>query len=310
MLKRLQELKALPSLPGVGYSEEIETIQARLEELRDRSTSSAAWKTVELARHQARPQTLDYLEHAFPDFVELHGDRLRADDAAIVGGMASLGSRTVMVIGNQKGHDLKERQRRNFGMARPEGYRKAQRLARLAEKFNMPVVTLVDTPGAFPGADAEEGGQAGAIARSLEVFSSLAVPTVAVVIGEGGSGGALALAVCDRVYMLENAIYSVITPESCAAIIWRDSAEAQLAAEALRLTAPDLLALGVIDGIVPEPRKGAHRHHRAMAKVLVRQVDAALLELEQLSPWERRKIRRLKYLAMGRTGSLAARVGV
>lgn len=299
----------MPSLPGVGYSEEIETIQARLEELRDRSTSSAAWRTVELARHQARPQTLDYLEHAFPDFVELKGDRLRADDPAIVGGMASLGSRTVMVIGNQKGHDLKERQRRSFGMARPEGYRKAQRLALLAEKFNMPVVTLIDTPGAFPGADAEEGGQAGAIARSLEVFSSLAVPTVAVVIGEGGSGGALALAVCDRVYMLENAIYSVIAPESCAAIIWRDSAEAQLAADALRLTAPDLLALGVIDGIIPEPRKGAHRHHRAMAKVLVRQVEAALVELEQLSPWDRRKIRRLKYLAMGKTGSLAATAG-
>jgi len=258
-----------------------------------------------LARHQARPQTLDYIEHSFPDFVELHGDRLKADDESIIGGLASLGARTVMVIGHQKGHDLKERQRRNFGMARPEGYRKAQRLALLAEKFNMPVVTLVDTPGAFPGADAEEGGQAGAIARSLEVFSSLAVPTVAVIIGEGGSGGALALALCDRVYMLENAIYSVIAPESCAAIIWRDSSEAQLAAEALRMTAPDLLALGVIDGIIPEPRKGAHRHHRAMAKVVLRQVEAAVLELEGFSPWERRKLRRLKYLAMGRTQSAA-----
>jgi len=294
----------LPSLPGVGYSEEIETIQAQLDALRDRKSSGTAWKTVELARRQDRPQTLDYIEHAFPDFLELRGDRLRADDPAIVGGMASLGGRTVMLIGHQKGHDLKERQRRSFGMARPEGYRKAQRLALLAEKFNMPVVTLVDTPGAFPGIDAEEGGQAGAIARSLEVFSSLAVPTVAVVIGEGGSGGALALALCDRVYMLENAVYSVIAPESCAAIIWRDSSEAQLAAEALRLTAVDLLALDVIDGIIPEPRKGAHRHHRAMAKVLVRHVDGVLLELEQLSPWERRKARRLKYLAMGKTETL------
>ena len=179
-----------------------------------------------------------------------------------------------MVLGHQKGHDLKERQVRNFGMPRPEGYRKAQRLALLAEKFQMPVVTLVDTPGAFPGADAEEGGQAGAIARTLQVFAGLSVPTVAVVIGEGGSGGALALALCDRVYMLENAIYSVITPEACAAILWRDAGQAAQAAEALRLTAPDLYRLGVIDLVIPEPRKGAHKHHRATAKVVARQVQA------------------------------------
>jgi len=300
LLERLQELRSLPSLPGVGYSEEIKTIQARLEALRDRKPSGLAWKTVERARHPSRPQTLDYLEHAFPDFVELHGDRLRGDDPAIVGGMASLDGRSLMIIGHQKGHDLKERQHRNFGMARPEGYRKAQRLARLADKFRLPVLTLVDTQGAFPGADAEEGGQAGAIARTMEVFAGLSVPTVAVVIGEGGSGGALALAVCDRVYMLENAWYSVITPEGCAAILWRDAAEADQAAEALRLTASDLLELEVIDGVISEPRKGAHKSHRATAKVVQRQVRAALVELESLSTAERRKERRLRYLGMGR----------
>ena len=290
----------MPSLPGVGYSEEIHKVEERLEALKDRDVPGAAWKTVQLARHKDRPQTLDYIKHAFPDFQELHGDRLRADDAAVVGGMASLDGRTIMLIGHQKGHDLKERQARNFGMPRPEGYRKAQRLAVLAEKFQMPVVTLVDTPGAYPGADAERGGQAGAIARTLQVFARLTVPTVAVVIGEGGSGGALALALCDRVYMLENAVYSVITPEGCAAILWRDAAEAPQAAQALSLTAPDLLRLGVIDGVVGEPRKGAHRHHRAMAKVVARQIQAGIRELEALGPAERLRLRREKFLAMGR----------
>lgn len=290
----------MPSLPGVGYSEEIHKVEERLEALKDRDVPGAAWKTVQLARHKDRPQTLDYIKHAFPDFQELHGDRLRADDTAVVGGMASLDGRTIMLIGHQKGHDLKERQARNFGMPRPEGYRKAQRLALLAEKFQMPVVTLVDTPGAYPGADAERGGQAGAIARTLQVFARLTVPTVAVVIGEGGSGGALALALCDRVYMLENAVYSVITPEGCAAILWRDAAEAPQAAQALSLTAPDLLRLGVIDGVVGEPRKGAHKHHRAMAKVVVRQIQTGIRELEALGPAERLRLRREKFLAMGR----------
>jgi acetyl-CoA carboxylase carboxyl transferase alpha subunit len=294
----------LPSLPGVGYEEEIRKIETALEALREREPSDAAWKTVQLARHQQRPQTLDYLEHAFPDFLELHGDRLRGDDPAVVGGMASLAGSTVMVIGHQKGHDLRERQLRNFGMPRPEGYRKAQRLARMAQKFDIPVVTFVDTPGAFPGADAEEGGQAGAIASTLRVFAELTVPTIAVVIGEGGSGGALALGLCDRVFMLENSIYSVITPEGCAAILWRDSAEAPQAADALDLTALDLLRLGVIDAVIPEPRKGAHRHHRATAKVVSRQVQTTLRELRGLSPSQRRRDRRAKFLAMGSFGPI------
>jgi len=293
----------LPSLPGVGYSEEIRSLEERLEELRERQPSAAVWKVVERARHPQRPQTLDYIEHIFPDFQELRGDRVSADDPAIVGGMGSLAGRSVMLIGQQKGHDLKQRQRHNFGMARPEGYRKAQRLARLAEKFHMPVISFVDTPGAFPGADAEEGGQAGTIARTLQVFSGLTVPTLSAILGEGGSGGAVALALTDRVYMLENSIYSVITPEGCAAILWRDSAEAASAADALRVTAQDLLALGVIDEIIPEPRKGAHKAHRATAKKLARALEAGLLELEKLSPSERRRLRREKYLEMGRLAS-------
>jgi acetyl-CoA carboxylase carboxyl transferase subunit alpha len=301
LLKQLHELRSLPSLPGVGYEEEIQKIEEKLEELRERRSSDTVWKQVERARHKDRPQTLDYISHAFPDFVELHGDRLGADDPALVGGMATLDGRSIMIMGHQKGHDLKERQARNFGMGRPEGYRKAQRLALMAEKFQMPVVTLVDTPGAFPGADAEEGGQAAALARTLQVFAGLAVPTVAVIIGEGGSGGAVALALCDRVYMLENAVYSVITPEGCAAILWRDPAAASLAAEALKLTAPDLFELGVIDGIVSEPRKGAHKHHRATAKVLQRQLEEALRELELTTTQERKSARRRKFLTMGRT---------
>ena len=290
----------MPSLPGVGYSEEIRSLEERLEELRERQPSEVVWKVVERARNPQRPQTLDYVEHIFTDFQELRGDRVSADDPAIIGGMGTLAGRSVMLIGQQKGHDLKERQRHNFGMARPEGYRKAQRLARLAEKFHMPVVTFVDTPGAFPGADAEEGGQAGTIARTLQVFSGLTVPTLAVILGEGGSGGAVALALTDRVYMLENSIYSVITPEGCAAILWRDASEARTAADALRITAQDLLQLGVIDEIVPEPRKGAHKAHRATAKKLARALEAGLGELEELSPSERRRLRREKYLKMGR----------
>lgn len=298
----------MPSLPGVGYEEEIRTIEAKLEALRERRPSGAAWKLVERARHKDRPQSLDYFKHIFPDFVELRGDRLAADDPAILSGIASLDGRTVMILGHQKGHDLKERQARNFGMARPEGYRKVQRLVRLAEKFQMPVITFVDTPGAFPGADAEEGGQAGAIARTLQVFAGVSVPTVAVVIGEGGSGGAVALALCDRVFMLENAIYSVITPEGCAAILWRDAAEAPSAAEALRLTAADLLALGVIDAVIPEPRKGAQKAHRATAKVVQRHIEEALRELEVISPSERKAARRRKFLGMGEFGGAGREV--
>jgi len=299
LLQRLQELRNLPALPGASYSEEIKKIQDRLETLRNRGASDTAWNTVQIARHQDRPQILDYVAQSLPDFLELSGDRLRGDDKAIVGGLATLGSRRIVLIGHQKGHTLKERQERSFGMARPEGYRKAMRLARLAEKFGLPVVTLVDTGGAYPGKDAEEGGQAGTIARSIEVFANLRVPTVAVVIGEGGSGGALALAVADRVLMLENSVYSVISPEGCAALLWRDSAEGPRAAEALRLTAGDLLELGLIDAVIPEPTGGAHTDHRVTVKRVMREVQLALAELERLDAGERLSLRRKKYLSMG-----------
>ena len=254
---------------------------------------------MQLARHGERPQTLEYIAHAVPDFLELQGDRLHGNDKAIVAGLGTLGDRRIVLIGHQKGHTLKERQERSFGMARPEGYRKAMRLAKLGEKFGLPVVTLVDTPGAYPGKDAEEGGQAAAIAHSMETFADLLVPTVTVVIGEGGSGGALALAVTDRVFMLENSIYSVISPEGCAALLWRDSAEAARAAEALKLTAADLHRLGLIDRVIPEPAGGAHADHRGAVRRVMHEVQLALRELERIDPHERRRLRREKYLSMG-----------
>ena len=259
----------------------------------------AAWQTVQLARHQDRPQTLDYIALALPDFLELSGDRLRGDDKAIVGGFATLGKQRIILIGHQKGHSLKERQDRSFGMTRPEGYRKAMRLARLGEKFGLAVVTLVDTGGAYPGKDAEEGGQAGAIARSIETFANLRVPTVTVVIGEGGSGGALALAVADRVLMLENSIYSVISPEGCAALVWRDSNEAARAAAALRVAAPRLFELGLIDAVIPEPPGGAQTDQALTARRLMHEIQLALLELGRLDPAERLRLRRDKYLKLG-----------
>jgi acetyl-CoA carboxylase carboxyl transferase alpha subunit len=257
---------------------------------------------VQLARHQERPQTLDYIAQALPDFLDLSGDRLRGDDKAIVGGFATLGEHRIMLIGHQKGHTLKERQERSFGMAQPEGYRKAMRLARLAEKFGLPVVTLVDTPGAYPGKDAEEGGQAGAIARSIEVFAGLMTSTVTVIIGEGGSGGALALAVADRVLMLENSVYSVISPEGCAALVWRDAAEAPRAAAALRVAAGELLDLGLIDAVIPEPAGGAHTDHALTAKRVMAEVQLCLGHLEALEAGERLRLRHEKYLKMGSFG--------
>jgi len=300
LVKRLNELRSLPALPGIGYSEEMNRIQRRLDVLALQEPAGEVWGTVEAARHRDRPQSLDYIEHIFTDFVELHGDRLSGDDPAIVGGLASVDDTPVVVIGQQKGRDFKERQARNFGMSGPDGYRKAQRLAVMAEKFKLPVVTLVDTPGAYPGAAAERKGQAAAIASTLRTFARLKVCTVAVIIGEGGSGGALALALCDRVYMLENSTYSVITPEGCAAILWRDVGQAGQAAEALKITAHDLLDLEVIDGVVLEPRRGAHKHHRAMARRVERQIKRGLEEVRELTPEARVRERRQKYLAMGR----------
>jgi acetyl-CoA carboxylase carboxyl transferase subunit alpha len=247
------------------------------------SALPSAWDRVLLARHPQRPYTLDYLQLAFADFVELHGDRLFGDDAAIVGGPATLDGRTVMVVGHQKGRDTKDNQLRRFGMARPEGYRKALRLMRQAEKFGMPVITLIDIPGADPSLVAEERGQAFAIAENLLAMSQLKVPLVSVIIGEGGSGGALALGLADRVLMLENAIYSVASPEAAASILWKDGARGAEAADAMKITAADLLRFGVIDGIVPEPAGGAHTDHAAAGAALHDSLTAELSELERVS---------------------------
>ena len=242
-----------------------------------------AWQRVQLARHPKRPHTLDYIERLFTDFQEIHGDRLYGDDPAIVCGSGFFDGRPVMVIGEQKGRDTKQKLYRNFGMPKPEGYRKAIRIMQLAAKFRRPIVTFLDTPGAYPGIDAEERGQAEAIARNLREMSRLTSPVICVCIGEGGSGGALALGVGNRVYLLENAVYSVISPESCAAIIYRDAARAEDAAAALKLTAPDLLQLGLIDGIIPEPPEGAHTDADAAAAFLGATLRSALDELEALS---------------------------
>ena len=249
----------------------------------DAILDNPSWQRVLLARHPKRPQTTDYIDRLFSEFEELHGDRAFGDDKAIIGGFAHFEGQPVMVIGQQKGRDTKSKLYRNFGMPKPEGYRKAIRLMKLAEKFNRPVVTLIDTAGAYPGIDAEERGQAEAIALSLREMSGLGCPVIAVVIGEGGSGGALAIGVANRVYMLENAWYSVISPESCAAIIWRDAGKAPLAAAALKMTAEDLLALSVIDGIVPEPEGGAQNDMDGTASALKETLKNALAELGQLS---------------------------
>jgi acetyl-CoA carboxylase carboxyl transferase subunit alpha len=244
----------------------------------DRPEPNAAWRRVQLARHPKRPHSLDYIQRLFTEFQEIHGDRLFGDDPAIVTGMAQFEGRAVMVVGEQKGRDTKQRFYRNFGMPKPEGYRKALRVMQVAAKFGRPIVTLLDTPGAYPGIDAEERGQAEAIARNLREMARLPVPVVVVCIGEGGSGGALALGVGNTVLMLENAIYSVISPESCAAIIYRDSGKAEQAAAALRLTAEDLESLGLIDGIVPEPGDGAHEDYDAAAELLRQALSVRLAE--------------------------------
>jgi len=258
-----------------------------------------AWERVQLARHPKRPHSLDYIQRLFTDFMELHGDRAFADDPAIVTGMAFFDGRPVMVLGQQKGRDTKQKLHRNFGMPKPEGYRKAMRVMELAAKFKRPIVTMLDTPGAYPGIDAEERGQAEAIAVNLREMARLPVPIVSVVIGEGGSGGALGLGVANRVYMLENSVYSVISPESCAAIIYRDSGKAEQAAAALKLTAPDLLHLGIIDGIVPEPEGGAQNDYDRAAELLRETLNRALAELSAIPPKDLVDQRYEKYRKMG-----------
>ncbi len=286
-----------------SQAREREKLEKKLEKLRqDFSQNLTDWQRAQLARHPKRPYTLDYIERICDRFEEIHGDRRFGDDAAIVGGMGWIDGNPVMIIGQQKGRDTKQKILRNFGMPKPEGYRKALRLMQMAQKFQRPILCLIDTPGAYPGVDAEERGQAEAIARNLLEMAKLEVPIVAVVIGEGGSGGALALGVADRVMMMENAIYSVISPEGCASILWKDASQAPKAAEALKLTAPRLLDLNVIDTIVKEPLGGAHSDHDQAAALLKEAVVEAFGELAELSAEALVEERYQKFAKMGSVG--------
>jgi acetyl-CoA carboxylase carboxyl transferase subunit alpha len=297
--ERLTRLRNLNLLGGTRLSGELEKLQRQLERIQAAPTDEEIWRSVELARHQDRPYTLDYVERLFEDWVELHGDRGRADDAALVIGIGRFEGRTVALVGNQKGRDIKERTHRNFGMAYPEGYRKAMRLMELADRHRFPLVSLIDIPGAYPGVAAEQHGQGGAIARSQELMARLGVPTVACVIGEGGSGGAIATALADRVLMQENAIYTVISPEGCAAILWRDAGEAKKAAAAFKPDAVHCLELGVIDGIVLEPEGGAHTDPDESARLLGEALRESLEELESVAPEDLKRRRRAKFRSLG-----------
>ncbi len=301
--QRIDDLKRLAGDASFGVALEIEPLEKRLTELRREIYKQLTpLQRVEVARFKMRPFTLDYIERIFTDFIELHGDRAFREDAAIVGGWARLEGETVMIIGHQRGRDTKDNLKRNFAMPHPEGYRKALRLMKLAEKFQVPVLTFIDTPGAWPGLGAEERGQSEAIARNIFEMSQLAVPIIATVIGEGGSGGALALGVADRVLMLENAVYSVISVEGCAAILWKDNKSVdarERAAKALRITAPDLMELKVIDEIVPEPEGGAHTNHEVAADTLKSTLVRLLDDLRGLRPEKLVRRRREKFLRMG-----------
>ena len=298
--QKIQELREHASARGLDARDELEDLEKKADALRREIYANlSAIQRVQLARHPRRPYALDYIERCFTDWTELHGDRFFADDPAIVGGPAFLEAKPVMVIGQQKGRDTKENLLRRFGMPNPEGYRKALRLMQTAARFRMPVVTLVDTPGAYPGLGAEERGQAEAIAVNLREMAALDTPIVTAVIGEGGSGGALAIAVADVVIMFENSIYSVISPEGCASILWRDGKKSALAAEALKLTAPDLERLGVIDGVLAEPLGGAHRDPEAAAKTLRDALRRHLEALSGVSPGELIERRLERYRRMG-----------
>ncbi|MEX1184287.1 MAG: acetyl-CoA carboxylase carboxyltransferase subunit alpha [Gemmatimonadota bacterium] len=298
--QQIRQLEQLGEQHDLDVADEVSVLRQKLEAMHEHTYRNlTAVERVQLARHPKRPYTLDYIDRTFSDFIELHGDRNFRDDEAIVCGWARLDGRTVMVIGHQKGRDMKDNLRRNFGMPHPEGYRKALRVMQQAEKFGHAIITLIDTPGAYPGLGAEERGQAEAIARNLREMARLRVPVVAVVIGEGGSGGALALGVADRVIMLENAVYSVISPEGCAAILWKTAGAKDQAAEALRLTAPDLSALGVIDDVVPEPMGGAQTDWDTTAGALRATLIRHLTELDAVAADERREQRWRKFEAMG-----------
>jgi acetyl-CoA carboxylase carboxyl transferase subunit alpha len=299
---RVADLKAAGTGDGVDISAEVRKLEKKSADLLAKTYAELTpWQKTQVARHPGRPHFVDYLELGFADFVALGGDRNFGEDQAIMGGLATLGGRKVVLIGHEKGSDTESRLRHNFGMGKPEGYRKAVRLMELAGRFGLPVVTLVDTSGAFPGVEAEERGQAEAIARSTEACLALPVPMVAVIVGEGGSGGAVALASAERVLMFEHAVYSVISPEGCASILWRTAEKAPLAAEAMKMTAADLLELGVIDRIVPEPVGGAHRDPAAAVQTLAEAIGEELDALAGLSAAELRRRREDRFLAIGRT---------
>jgi acetyl-CoA carboxylase carboxyl transferase subunit alpha len=304
-LRRLRErvarLSGLSLLGGASVSRDLKRFQKQIEQLEAAPTLTGEeiWHSVLLARHEERPYTLDYVERMLTDWFELHGDRGRAEDAALVTGVGKFNGRTVAVIGHQKGRDIKERMDRNFGMANPEGYKKAMRTMQLAERHRFPVITLIDTPGAWPGVAAEQHGQGGTLARSHALMARLTVPIVACIIGEGGSGGASALALADRVLMQENAIYSVITPEGCAAILWRDAGQAQKAAAAFKPDAAHCLELGVVDAIVPEPIGGAQNDYDAAAEMLAEYIELELSEIEHETGSALRRERRAKFRGMG-----------
>ncbi len=283
-LRKLSENTAM----GIDIGDEMQHLQEKSEALtKEIFAKLTPWQTAKVARHPARPYTLEYIDEIFTDFHELHGDRAYADDNAIVGGIARLDGRPVMVIGHQKGRGTKEKVFRNFGMPRPEGYRKAKRLMHLAEKFALPIITFIDTPGAYPGIGAEERGQSEAIARNLYEMTTLNTPVICTVIGEGGSGGALAIGVGDRVFMLQHAVYSVISPEGCASILWRSAERAEDAADAMNITADKLLELGLINAIIKEPLGGAHRDIAQMAVNIKAQLKEALTEIDALDPQDR-----------------------
>jgi acetyl-CoA carboxylase carboxyl transferase subunit alpha len=301
--KKIQELKSFVSDKKIDLSSEVKRLEEKLETLKKNTyTNLSAWQRVQIARHPQRPYTQDYINMIMSDYLELHGDRGFADDKAIIGGFATIDGRKVIVMGHQKGRDTKENLKRNFGCAHPEGYRKALRFMQMAEKFNLPVVIFIDTPGAYPGIGAEERGQAHAIALNLREMTVIATPLIAVVIGEGGSGGALGIGIADKVCVLENAYYSVISPEGCAAILWKSSSKAPEAAEALKLTAQDLLKAGIIDDEIPEPLGGAHRNPEKMGQIIKDKLSKYLKELSVLTKEELLLSRYKKFRDIGHFG--------
>ena len=305
--EKIAQLRFVQDDPAVDISGEIARLEKKSVSLtRDLYAKLQPWQISQVARHPQRPYTLDYMQHMFTDFQELHGDRSYADDKAIVGGLGRFNGQACMVIGHQKGRDTKEKIARNFGMPRPEGYRKALRLMRMAEKFNLPIFTFVDTPGAYPGIGAEERGQSEAIGRNLYVMAELKVPIISTVIGEGGSGGALAIAVADQVLMLQHSTYSVISPEGCASILWKSAEKASVAAEAMGITAERLLGLGLIDTVVPEPVGGAHRDHAGMATRLHKALQEALRQVSDLTAEELVERRFERLMSYGRFKDVSA----